>query len=165
MGSNVAFVFCDRLDVHKRPSQFDDIHRCPLGMEGSWRQARERRARASLLDSAPSRLAGMTVDWPFSPSPNRTDSACRNDFGGETAQLPFHPAVRSCSELPARLLMASAPLPGTTLSLWAAAKQVKQPPGRLTASPRRPRRPPQLEKGRTQRSSTECVLRGTARRK
>jgi hypothetical protein len=68
---------------------------------------------SSLLDSAPSRLAGMTVDKPLGLSPNRLDGSHRSDFGGVNILNPFHRDLRSCSEPLARLLMASAPLPRT----------------------------------------------------
>jgi hypothetical protein len=47
------------------------------------------RLSSSLLDSAPSRLNGMTVDEPFGPSPNRSDSASGTISAEKAFAAPF----------------------------------------------------------------------------
>jgi len=66
---------------------------------GEGKDTREIPLVASLLDSAPSRLPGMTVDKPFSPSPNRRDFSYRDNFGGVNILNPFHRASEAARNL------------------------------------------------------------------
>ena len=68
---------------------------------------------SSLLDSAPFRSPGTTVDTTFGVSPNRAPQPERRFRRSKLPENPFRPAFRSCSEISARLLVASAPLPRT----------------------------------------------------
>ena len=58
-------------------------------MQREGKDARKIPLANPLLDSAPSRHFGVTVDKPFSSSPNRSGISLRSDFGGAHILNPF----------------------------------------------------------------------------
>ena len=86
-----SFSVIDSISTRARVSSktFIGIARCCSQIfvnernEKRRKDTREARLVSSLLDSAPSVSQRMTVDRPFSLSPNRPDGSHGDDFGGE----------------------------------------------------------------------------------
>src|SRR5260370_12090704 len=123
VAAHIFLVVGGRLDVHKRARQFEKMHsnQAFLDERNERKEPRGYEAGCRLsIALHPNVRTTVNRSWTCSPttavSAAAAISADKKRFLGpyRSKKSPFCAGIRSCSELPARLLMASAPLPRQT---------------------------------------------------
>src|SRR5258708_31780958 len=111
--THILFVVGRRLDVDESARQLEKIHsnQSILDERNERKEPRGYKSRLLPLDSASS-VGTDDSEQALDLFPNHRGFSYRSSFGGQQLQFdcPFRASLRCCSQFPARLLMASAPL-------------------------------------------------------